>query len=1243
MTVDNKVLKDLVSETSKNNIEVKISETKVSKSSLLVHDVAVARLYNKEKIGERYVGRTEDLAKLLNCFKMAFAGEGKPLFIIGDPGIGKTELVYQFFAKSQDINKIIIDGRYFDTGSSAPYKIFLDGLYRTASQLEKQNKDLDSKTFINNLKEINDISLNNFLSETNIEKSKYRNFELLIQCYSLLLAISPIVLFLDDFQWADELSLEFIAYLIRAMQGKSFFLVCTIREHELSLENNPLRIWMRRMSRYNAYEQVKLHPLVKSETEDLVNLIFPANNFSEALPIKLHKETGGNPYYLIEIIKQLIDSEKIFWNGDIWEATALDEVQLPNSLVDLIELQLSRLSKPALSIFQQAAIIGEEFSFEILQLVTELEAEKLISTIEEGLKQFLISEQPPSILNSSEKYTFRYNTIRKVLYEKSSIRQRKIFHNKVAKILEDQKTNLADYSEGNIAYHYLQAGEASEAFQWSVEASTIACNKFAFDKAAIFFSWASKALEILEKSRQPISFPLLSKYFYSYGQFNNSIADYQSAISYLKKAHTIYQEIGDVEKETEVLISLGNCFKSSSSLNEALEAYIKALNLANKANLISLSWVAAYAAARCEFELDQLENSINLLKQAIETLPKLIRRSLETEREQLEKSEVEVKEFLGEVEKKLKAQPNRKNLSFPKIDTKARQIPAQTEKAPIEVEVVESPTDAFQQALLTFKQLHKTTDILNKLLKTQPEPPKVIGIIFSQLKQIKNQINKLDPITLNTQLSIIKKQLHEYQSWLNRINNSLPPFTMRQYLDQGLLIQNEMLQLAAFMIMIQSDSSDDKAKVELLLTRALEIEVDREQIITNLFPEELSFISLDSDDPNLVSMKSLLLEVEELSSYGQVIETNLLNRIKQAKGGLGKFFWIPQILTIIIEIDLKFDIRFKELLEEEQKQLSIICEQLIKSGIRSLPRRGQSGALDLEAARRMTERSKELFNSNYENNRSSLMMLAEIGRLLREHIQQQRILVDNSPFTSSTPPKVDNAPPINTTNTSNQRPADTRNITQDLIQPQRQQPIMAQPVTTPKPTGDLNKTEALLLESLLTTQTPLVGYNPMEVTLQSRLAEICILLATKLRDAPIKVLQLTRSQLTIASWEVEALLSNESDPISIEAKKQYSSIRRAIALLAEMQEAGISYREFLTGGKIKEGEEALLRAQYFLEQAKATSANLETQSHQERTLGNYSKAENLAATRQKLTSTHQLLSTIISWQKKTSSNPTPQN
>lgn len=1256
----------------------------MSNDSLVLPNLTTEYLYDADKVSERFVGRSEELAKLNNWLTLSFAGQGKPIFIIGDPGIGKTELVNQFFAKLPEQEQVVIDGRYFDVGSSAPYKIFIDGLYRTKSLLEKQYPNNAAlQAFENHLKEITSISFTLSL-DTNTEATKYYNFELLAKSYLLLSQIIPVVFFLDDLQWGDELSLEFIAYLIRSMQSKPFFLVCTIREYELSIEGNPLRTWLRRMSRYNAYEQIKLRSLSETDTENLINRIFPQHNFPENVTSKLHQETGGNPYYLIEVVKQLIEDKKIRWTGKLWEVDNLSEVQLPTSLIDLIELQLSRLSKNVLSIFQQAAVIGEEFSFDLLQQTTEITEQELVLAIEEGLRQFLIHEEPPSILNNSEKYTFCYNTTRKVLYEKSSLRQRRIIHNKTAKILEN--TNAVDHNAGSIAYHYLQANEFAQAFHWSVEAAAMACNKFAFDRAKTFFSWASKALELLKNQSQNPSAESQIKYFYIYGQFYTAMAEYETARDLLKKAQTICQETKTTIKEAEVLISLGNCLKNDSLLNEALESYQEALRLA-KENL-KLKWLAASAIANCEIELNHPENALPLLKTVLDTLKELIKQTTDTEKESLEKALADTKILVEEILEKVSKKPNnKKSIEFPAIPLSytSNQSTENTQKtqSPV-IEILASPSEIFKQCALQFKQLHSACEILNKLLRTQSDPPKIAGLIFSQLKQIKLQLHTSDPVKLTKQITIVEKQLQEYQSWLQRLNDNLPPYTMRQYLDQGVLLPEEMLHLARFMIAVQSNSADDKGKVELLLSRALELEVDRQLIISNLFASELTSSELFSEDPNLSLIKGLLTELESVDNYYEIIESNLLARIKQAKQNLGHSFWHPQILPVVIEINLKLDFRIKELMEEEQRELGMICDQLLRAGIKVIPRRGQAGSLDIEAARRMVERAKDLLNYNYENNRSNLMVLAEISRLLRAHIKEQNLLtagnnsqsiyasVDKATLPSTAKPVTATLSSIPPTATPASLPPTARPVTNlppmakpivpanlpPTAKPVTNLPPMAKPVYPSQPSelpierrlfvstpgtslSDVNVPTISATGRLIATaeqqnflQTSAIDQNQIEMKLQSRLAEICILLATKLRDLPVKVLQLKRSQLTVASWEVEALLSSDDEEAQVENKKQNMLMRRAIALLAEMQEVGVSCRELFTTGKVKEGQEALLAANYFLDQAKLVAADLETQSHRERDASNYAKAQNLAATRQKLVSTNQLLSTIISWLKR---------
>lgn len=1260
MTTENKVF-DKVEPDLQTDMPELENSTKSGQQLLALYDSTIARLYNISKISERFVGRDDELNRLSNWARAALRGQGKPVFIIGDPGIGKTELVNQFFsskalAELKDNNqKNLLTGRYFDVGKNNSYKVFLDGFYRAISLLEKQNSSSETllkkiKTFSDSLQELKELSSSAFLQENDREKNKYKSFELIAQNYELLCSIFPIVLFLDDLQWADELGLEFLAYLIRAMQGKPLFIICTVRERELFVENHPLRTWMRSMSRYNSYEQIKLRPFTGDETEILVNKIFSVHNFTDAMIYKLHKETGGNPYYLIEIIRQLIEDEKIRWEGEIWQAETLDEVQLPNSLVDLVELQLARLSEESLTVFQQAAVIGEDFSFQLLELITGLDEKNLTLSLAEGLKQFLIREEPPSLSSNSERYAFRYNTTRKVLYEKLLIRERKIYHSKLAKILEDGKIDVNDFDEGNIAYHYLQGGDPLKAFNWSVKAAITACSKFTFDKARDFFEWATKALDTLEKISKLPSDLELGSYYCAYGQYKVSTAEYEQAAKYLQMAQSAFQKIGDKEKEAESLISLGNCLRQTSSLGEAVETYTQALDILRKLNSSNLIWVAAYSAAQCEADLGHFDLAIRFLQESLETLLKLINKSSEREKEQLKSSASEVKALLVKLEEETRKKITReqKKLSLSEDEAKICQPNTPLEKSSHLVEVIASPLEVFKNCALEFKSLHNTGNILSKLSKSQFDPPRVVGLIFTQLKQLKVRLHSFDPITANTQLEFIEKHLNEYRIWLKKINDTLPPYTLRQYLDQGVLLQEEMLQLARFIIEIHSDANDDKIKLEILLGRALEIEVDRYYIISDLFPVGFTFIEIPETDLAFRSLQELFLEWDKVENYSQVIENNLLNKVKQAKVGVGSLFWHPKVISVIVEINLKQDFRIKELIEIEQREVGVICEQLLKAGIKSLPRQGQAGALDLEAARRMVERAKELANNNHENNRSGLMMLAEIGRLLRAYLKEQN-LSEKSSIVSVSVTKEKFHQPLE--DFRGQNPSNlTRPLTNTDIAKNNQKGVFASPVpkseifqakaiNPSEPTSSSHfvqqvgytEPKQITQENIFLNKT-FAGDNVYEVVLQTRLAEICILLATKLRDVPVKVLQLKRSQLTLASWEVEALLS-DSESLSLEAKKQDASMRRAIALLAEMQEVGVSFREFSSSGKTKELEVAFSSANYFLELAKITSNDLEVQSHSERDKGEYPKAQNLAATRQKLISTHQLLSSIISWLK----------
>lgn len=1276
-----------------------------------------ARLYKVENVAERFVGRTDELNKLHKWFSLALTGHGKPVFIIGDPGIGKTELVRQFFSRLKDTDKIVLNGRYFDVASGAPYKVFLDGLYdlihyiqRSLERGETSFLPFDYQRLTANLSEIQNISLTIPIQGIDGDRIKYRTFDLLAQSYRLLTPIHPVILFLDDLQWADELSLEFLAYLIRAIQGEKFFLVGTVREHDIVSGESPLRVWLRRMNRYNAYEQIKLQPLTETDLEELINATFSGNQFEETFISQLYKETDGNPYYLLEIIKQLLEDGKIFWENERWECSDISDLRVPKTLVDLTELNLSRLDEVSLSVFKHAAVIGEEFSFALLQAVTEMDDKELTASIEWGLREFLIREEPHTLSDETERYTFYYNTTRKVLYEKLSSRQRRSIHLRAAEILENAKARLGSKrNPGEVAYHYFYAGNMKSAFYWSTEAGTAASQRFNFDRAHEFFRWAQKSLEVLQQGEtEAPEVLLLAKYYYGKGQLHNVQGDYEAAAELLQKAKHLARDIGDRKRECEVLMLLGNTCKQASAFSEALNAYQTALKIATEAKLLELQWPAAHCAAQCEIELGHPKEAAGLLHESILAFDNLMEHSSTVELAQMVTARTEMGELLDDLKEKLAKEQVQRSGSFMALEAQVCQEDTPKERSSRMVEIMVSPMELFKQYALWFKQLHGTNEILNKLSRSQLEPPRVVGLIFTGLKQLKGRINELDIITVNSQLALIEKQLQEFQRWLQQLNDMLPPFTMRQYLDRGMVSAEEMLQLARFLVMVKPESEDDKGKVELLLTRALELEVERYHIIAGLFPADISASPLSSDNSHMRALNQILGDIEQARSYSEFLAKNITARIKQIKAEFGQLFWHPEILTGVIETDLKLDLRFKELIEQEQKELLGICDQLLTAGIRVIPRSEQGGSLDVEVARRMAERVNDLLNTNYESNRSGLVMLAEVGRVLREYMRDYRLapaafenpFID-APVPSPAPPSM-RALPAAPANEKNSRPQmqaptispSTANLSANAVIPpvatsiKNSSPLPMSPISSgvnaansnnisnlPAQTGMINgqaaeenritpipitKPVAVAVngDGPLPSQMYLSGALPrpfidgndvagtgmatrlpaldmqVEAKLQSRLAEICILLATKLRDLPVKVLQLKRSQLAIASWEVDALLSSEDDATEQSINKQNHLVRRSIALLAEMQEVGIASREMLNAGQRQEAIDAMRMAEYFLEQSKVVAAGLETHSHRERDASQSLRAQNLAATRQKLMSTHQLLNTLIGWLKR---------
>lgn len=545
---------------------------------------------------EHFVGRKKELDKLNREFEMSVAGRGRLVFIVGDAGLGKTRLVDEFRRRIVGKDVLFLQGRFYESGGALPYKVFCDSLRGSIHYLAEHSlEELEavfgslSDRVINDFTSADPLSvlLNHSTHSGNAEQEKYKIFDYLTRIYSSLSRVRPVMLFLDDLQWADELTLDFLAYLIRAAERDRLFIVATMRDWEISNEGNPVRIWLRQMSRYGSYEQIKLTPLTESEVRQILEQNFGKIQISASMLSLICAETKGNAFYLIEILRLLLEEKAIQWANGKWRFEDVSEIKLPNSVVDLVEAHLVKLPTSALEVFTSAAVLGDGFSFDMLAAVTDMDEDELLPIIEAGLRERILREE---VSGRDDHYVFYHSTMRKVLYDRTSRRRRKRLHQQIGRRLEEMYGARAGKIASDLAYHYYQGEDYEHALRYAVEAGNLAWRALAISEALKYYEWAEKSIQNLTASLREeggskgpsqvlqlaacglhLEADMLALYHLNYGRLLMQIGQHKRAESELRQTLELARQVRSLKLMGRTFTALGELYRQYGHLARGLE------------------------------------------------------------------------------------------------------------------------------------------------------------------------------------------------------------------------------------------------------------------------------------------------------------------------------------------------------------------------------------------------------------------------------------------------------------------------------------------------------------------------------------------------------------------------------------------------------------------------------------------------------------------------------------------------
>ncbi len=459
------------------------------------------------------LGRAAAFRLLVERFQQAQAGQPQTVLVVGEAGIGKTRLADEFVAWARAQGAEVLSGQAFEAGGRLPYQPLVEAL---RGRLEEENAPEDL------LEDLWLAELARLLPELRVRypdlsapsqdelTAKGRLFEAVARLLDALAKRGPLVLLVDDLQWADEVSLDLLRYLGRDWKGHGnrVLLLGTVRSEGLEPKSQ-LSAQLTDLGRDLPISQVPLQALSQAETLQLIEALVGQGRHTPAWPARavpvassapeqetklsalgdfLFAHTGGQPLYLLETLKLLRERKwlvpRLGEDGN-WRleptaemAAALAQASsrhelLPPSVRTMILLRLAKLSRPARQLVMASAVLGTSASAQLLWQVAEVGMQEGVEALEEAVKSGLLREEEAGAGHMG-RYRFTHELMRDVVSTTLGQAQRLVLHQRALARLQAEGVRASEY-------HTLLAGEA--AYYSSVQAGDKAMAVFAGEDA----------------------------------------------------------------------------------------------------------------------------------------------------------------------------------------------------------------------------------------------------------------------------------------------------------------------------------------------------------------------------------------------------------------------------------------------------------------------------------------------------------------------------------------------------------------------------------------------------------------------------------------------------------------------------------------------------------------------------------------------------------------------------------------
>jgi class 3 adenylate cyclase/tetratricopeptide (TPR) repeat protein len=557
------------------------------------------------------VGRAGELATLVGALDhVRTDGAAELVTLVGPPGIGKSRLVWELFRHVEQGQELV----YWRQGRSLPYG---DGVtFWALADIVKAHAGILATDSAPTAEEKLRLAVDDVLSDGSearwVEEHlaplaglalprdlradhRAEAFAAWRRFFEAVAARRPLVLVFEDLHWADDGLLEFVSDYLRARFTGGLLVVATCRPELIERRSD----W----GEGPGAMTITLEPLSDDETSRLVAGKLEATVLPDRLRTALLTRSGGNPLYVEEYVRMLLDQNMLEMVGSNWELTTAD-LPLPDSVQAIVAARLDALPRAEKALIQDAAVVGKGFWLGALAALDDEPRWSAEDRLDELERKELIRRESESVVHSEPQYSFRHIIVRDVAYGQIPRSLRAEKHRRAAAWIESLAPDRTEDRAEMLAHHYLNAlqytratGEAADALVQRTatalrEVGDRALSLHTFSKAAHFYAEALALTPADGRERADLVFRLGTARFHA----ESGGADH------LEEAREAFLAEGQLERAAEAMVLIGEllwmradptafaCFEEAAALlQNSSSSHAKAHVLSSRARFLMIA------------------------------------------------------------------------------------------------------------------------------------------------------------------------------------------------------------------------------------------------------------------------------------------------------------------------------------------------------------------------------------------------------------------------------------------------------------------------------------------------------------------------------------------------------------------------------------------------------------------------------------------------------------------------------